>query len=282
MFTEEQYSQVIQRIDKMVPTDLVQASSAAILVERGPQLGIIGSGTLLRIADESFLITAAHVMTQGERKNLRLVPNLAGPDQIVPLEGEAILDTRDAFDIAAVQLKPQVAQKIDAKRFLCLTQVCFIEDFAEGLFMVFGYPEMMFSHDKGNLKIILFHHGGPVYTGETSVIPNYEPHVSLLLDADVDETRGVDGKPIDFRYAQGPSAPFPAELKGISGGSVWQIMRNPHDIRGDSGHAKIVAVEVAVCQARRCIRATKWKAVRQMLRSAKPELRAAIDMWRPA
>src|SRR5206468_3356654 len=62
-FTEEEYSQVIRRIDKMVPTDLVSASSVAILIERGPQLGILGSGTLFRIGEESFVITAAHVMT---------------------------------------------------------------------------------------------------------------------------------------------------------------------------------------------------------------------------
>lgn len=283
MFTEEQYSQVIQRIDKMVPTDLVSASSVAILIERGPQLGMLGSGTLFRIAEESFVITAAHVMKRGEGRNLRLAPNLGGPGDIIPFEGDAILDERDTFDVAAVHLKPHVAEKIDPKRFLRLTNVSFVEDFAEGIFIVFGYPEMMFSHDKSNLKIILFRHGGPVYTGETSVIPNYDSHVSLLLDADIDETRGVDGKPIEFCYSQGPSALFPTELKGISGGSVWQVMRNPHDIREDSGNARIVAVEVAICQARRCIRATRWKAVKHMLQSAMPtKLGRAIDMWRPA
>jgi hypothetical protein len=221
-------------------------------------------------------------MMSGEGKNLRLAPMLGGPDEVIPFEGDAILDQRDTFDVAAVHLKPHVAEKIDPRRFLGLSNVSFIEDFAEGLFIVFGYPEMMFSHDKGSVKITLFHHGGPVYTGETSVIPNYDSDVNLLLDADINEARGVDGKPIEFRYPLGPSAPFPTELKGISGGSVWQVLHNPHDISEDSRNARIVAVEVAVCQPRRCIRATRWKAVKHMLRSAMPKLQPSIDMWRPA
>jgi hypothetical protein len=281
-FTDEQYSQAMQRIDKMVPTDLVSASSVAILIERGRQLGILGSGTLFRIAEESFVITAAHVVKNSEGVNLRLAPNLCRPDEIVPLIGEAIRDDRDTFDVAAIHLQGQIAEKIDPNRFLRLSHVSFAEDLAEGFFVVFGYPEMMFSHDKGNVKIMLFHHGGPAYTSESSAIPHYDPHLSLLLDADIDETRCVDGKRIDFRYPQGPSAPFPTELKGISGGSVWQIMRNPHDIREDSANARIVAVEVAICQSKRCIRATRWKAVRDMLRSEMPNLRSVIDMWRPA
>jgi len=281
-FTEEQYSKVVQRIDKMVPTDLVSASSVAILIERGPQFGILGSGTLFRIAEESFVITAAHVMKAGEGKNRWLAPTLGGPDEIIPFEGDAILDERDTVDVAAVHLKSHVGEKIDPRRFLGLSNVSFVEDFAEGLFMVFGYPEMLFSHYKGSVKITLFQHGGPVYAGDTSMIPNYDSHVSLLLDADINETRGVDGKPIEFRYPEGPSAPFPSELKGISGGSVWQVMPNPRDISEDPGNARIAAVEVAICQSKGCIRATRWKAVKDMLRSEMPRLRPAIDMWRPA
>jgi hypothetical protein len=281
-FTEEQYSQVIQRIDKMVPTELVSASSVAILIRRGPQLGMLGSGTLFRIAEECFVITAAHVMKSGEGKNLCLAPNLCGPGDIVPFEGDAMCDERDTFDVAAVHLKPHVAEKIDPRRFLRLGNVSFVEDFTDGLFIVFGYPEMMFSHEKGNLKIVLFHHGGPVYCGDTSGLENYDPHVNLLVDADINETRGVDGKPIEFRYSQGLSAQFPTELKGISGGSVWQIMWNPRDIRDNAKNARIVAVETATYQKSRCIKATRWKVVVQMLRLAMPKLQPAIDMWRQA
>jgi hypothetical protein len=281
-FTEEQYSQVIRRIGNMVPTDLVSASSVAILIELGSRLSVLGSGTLFRIAEESFVITAAHVMKDSKGKNLRLAPGLCNPVDVIPLQEAAILDERDAFDVAAVHLDSHVAEKIDPRRFLRLCNVSFIEDFAEGFYLVFGYPQMMFSHAQGSIRIVLFHHGGPAYKRETSMIPNYDSDVSFLLDADIEETRGVDGKLMEFRYPQGLSAPFPTELKGISGGSVWQVMRNPHDIREDPSNARIVAVEVAVCQSRRCIRATKWKAVSHMLRSEMPRLRPAIDMWRPA
>ncbi|HJT77631.1 MAG TPA: hypothetical protein VJ739_10565 [Gemmataceae bacterium] len=281
-FTDEQYRQVIHRVGKMVPFDLASASSVAVLIERGSQLGIQGSGTLFRIAEESFVITAAHVIKDSNRRNLRLAPGLCYSGEVIPLDGEAILDERDEFDIAAVHLKGRVAERIDPKRFLRLNNISFAEDLAKGLYAVFGYPEMMFSHDKDELKIVLFYHGGPVYAGETSVIPNFDASASLLLDADIDETRGADGKPIDFCYPQGPSAPFPTELKGISGGSVWRIMQDPNDIRENPEGARIVAIEVAICQPKRCIRATRWKAVKHMLQSEMPRLRPAIDIWRPA
>src|SRR5262249_21284117 len=124
-YTEEQYSQVIRRIEKMVPTDLVFASSVAILIKRGPQLGILGSGTLFRIAEESFVITAAHVMKDNMDKTLRLAPNLCRPSEVIPLEGDVVLDERDAFDVAAIHLKSHVAEMIDPQRFLRLSNVSF-------------------------------------------------------------------------------------------------------------------------------------------------------------
>src|SRR5262245_12454695 len=83
-FTEEEHRQINRRIDKMVATDLVCASSVAILIERGPQVSILGSGTLFRIADESFVITAAHVMKDSDGARLRLAPNGCGLDKIIP------------------------------------------------------------------------------------------------------------------------------------------------------------------------------------------------------
>src|SRR5947209_7272533 len=118
----------------MVPTDLAAAASVAILVEHGPRLRVLGSGTLFCVGEESFVVTAAHVMAMGAGQNLRLALNQCQPGEIVPLIGEVLLDGRDPCDVAAVHLPAQVADGIDPKRFLRVSNVSFAEDLAEGFF----------------------------------------------------------------------------------------------------------------------------------------------------
>jgi hypothetical protein len=276
-FTEEDYRAVAQRFDALIPYELAWGSSVAILINRGENTHVHGTGTLFRIADESFLITATHVIEQANKQNLRIA---ASNNRIIPLIGMAILG-EPRFDVAAIQLSPLVVEQLEGKLFLRLHDVCFEQDLSNAMFWVCGFPEILSNHENEILKLTRFHHMADAYDGDTSALANYEERYHLLVAASLDEIRGVDGKPMEYRYKDGTPAAFPRELGGISGGSVWSISDKTIPIKtNNSQRARIVGVETGVFHRKECIKATRWKAVVNMLGDAMPELLPAIKMWR--
>jgi hypothetical protein len=99
-FSEEQYRTRAEQIEKLIPFDLAWGSSAAILIQPGKTLRVCGSGTLFRISEQSFVVTAAHVVEQGHGSNLRII--VADGSELMPFEGEGILGPSDTTDVAVV------------------------------------------------------------------------------------------------------------------------------------------------------------------------------------
>ena len=277
-FTDSDFAAAAQRIEKGVPFDLAWASAVAILVQRGSTAQVHGSGTVFRIADESFIITAAHVIESKGSNNLMIL--LAGDDRPLPCHGEAIVSASVTTDVAALQLPPEIAEQIPPSRFLRFDNVSLAQNAKNAMFAVFGFPQIMCSHNKGILKVTRFHHVAPVFEGPASDLGGYNSSTHLLIDADIDETRTTDGKLMDFCYQGGIRAPFPGDLHGISGGSVWRVFDHPADVPAGRANPKLVAVENAVYHDRRCIKATWWKAVVEMLWAMRPDLRDALLMYR--
>jgi hypothetical protein len=91
---------------------------------------------------------------------------------------------------------------------------------------------------------------------------------------------GNDGGPMNFDYPGGISAPFPKELRGVSGGSVWRIAESTEDIEKGTARPKLVAVENAIYHKNKCIKATWWKAVDYLFRTTMPSLVPSLDLYR--
>lgn len=277
-FSDSDYAAVARRMDVLVPHDLAWKSSVAILIERGASLHVHGTGTLVRIEEESFLVTARHVIERATGQNLLIT---GSNSEIVPLVGEAILSDVEQFDVAAIPLTSSVTDRLQDATFLRLDHMLFEMKQMVGLYAIFGFPEIMAFYEKGSLTITRFHLVTPLFDGEAGGLENHHPKYHLLLGAKLEEVKSIDGKPMTFRYREGVSAQFPKELTGISGCSVWKIAETPADLRRkDSEGARLVAVETGVYKE--CIKATRWKAVTSMIGEAMPALRPVIDMWRPS
>ncbi len=280
-FTEDQYRTRGEQWARMIPGELAWGAAVAIMIERGSTLQVLGSGTLFRIAERSFVITAGHVMEQGMGATLRIIPTDT-PDshKILSFAGDGMLDTTGKADVAALHLHSDVANKIDPKRFLRLDHVSLSENIDNGLFAVFGFPSMMSFREGADLKITRFFLMSSIYDGDTKGLENYDARLHFAIGADIDDTRGKDGKLIDFTYPGGVRANFPGDLGGISGGSVWMIATHPQDRQEGSATARLVGVETGVHQKSQCIRATRWKEVVNLLLNAMPDLEPAIALWR--
>ncbi len=281
-FSEDDHSRVAGFYDKNVPWERALGASVAILIVRGSTLSVHGSGTLFRLGTESFVITAAHVINQANASNLCILPaDSKGPSAILPLEGETALADDDKIDVAAMRLKASTAEKIEPRRCLRLDDVSFDDDIDAALFTVFGFPTMLSYDEKSILRVTKFFHLAAMPEKRPTSLRCFDPRHNFLIDADGDETRGLDGKVVDFVYRGGVRARFPKDLGGISGGSVWKIADGPNDHHRGSEPARLVGVETCVYSNPPCIQATRWRYVLSLIASAFRDLQPAIDLLRP-
>lgn len=281
-FSQDDHAAVAARIDALMPWQLAWGSTVAFLVVRGRSLHVFGSGTLLRIADESLLVTATHVIEEAKAKDMHIIlADKQNKTDLIPLVADGILGDRDGLDVAVLQLRSQVVERIEDNAFLRLDSVSYEPNLSDAMFTVLGFPAIMACHESGRISITKYHHIAPAYEGSTSALDRYNERVHFLVAADLSEAMTMDGKPVEFRYRSGEPAPFPKELGGISGGSVWLLATNPDDARKRlPGSARMIGVDTGVYPTSKCIKASRWSVVVGMLRDALPELRRSIDMWR--
>jgi hypothetical protein len=281
-FSEQEYAQVAARVDALMPWDVAWGSTVVILIVHGNSLQVFGSGTLLRIADESLLITATHVIERAGAANLCIIrADQKSKDDIVPLEAEAILGDTADLDVAVLRLKQSVTAHFRNQDFLRLDRVYRDkEDLTEAMLAVIGFPEIMAGIENGILKFTKFYHVAPAV--EEGVFDDtFNAHVHFLVDADLSETRMLDGRRMEFKDRRGFVAEFPRKLGGISGGSVWMLAHGPKDIsKRAPGSGRIVGVVTGVYSESKCMIASRWSSVIAMLRDAIPDLRGSIDLWR--
>ncbi len=281
-FTQEEYAAVAARIDTLMPWDLAWGATVVIAIVQEREFRVHGSGTLLKIADECLLITASHVIEQANARNLFIVvADKRTKEDLIPLEADAILGN-EQIDVAILRLKPQVVDRREEKAFLRLDSFSYDPDISEAMFAVIGFPTIiMSSHQSGILSFTKYFHVAPAFEGDTSSLGGYDKKLHFLADADLAEPRMMDGSPMEFRKKSGEHAQFPNELHGISGGSVWKIADNPADAgKREPGSGKMIGVETGVYSGGKCIKATRWSVVIQMIRKALPDLCRPIDLWR--
>jgi hypothetical protein len=272
--SEKEYEARYEHFARMIPVERAWHSIVAIVMQQGARPSLHGTGTLLQIADRHFVITAGHVITGGN-SNLFMIPS-DSPLKVFFI-GEAIL--ADNFDVGVLELRLDEARRIPPDRFLRLNQFSADIGTADSLYAVMGFPQMMF--DLENKRVKKFYHVAPGWEGDPNKLCGYDDRFHFHIGAALDETRGPDGSLIDFTYPGVPvSAPFPQELKGISGGPVWKIADTPSDNHTDASQARIVGVECSVFQEPQCIRAVKWGHVINMIAASHPDLLGPIELER--
>jgi len=266
-------------------------STVAIVIAHNHNVCQFGSGILFRIADESFVVTAGHVVKEAHKYNKTLGITSAN-ESFVAVPGEWICSSEgqygavnDPFDVAIYSLPQYAVQKLDGKRLLDLNDIDFGLQSGTGVYTLFGYPGIWSKPSTScseKLQLQPFQYTTIAFNRDTGSFTEYQERFHLLLEAQLQYSSTEKGTQATFKDLEGNSAPFPRELGGISGCSVWRIgdLNVPIDDWGQR-QSKIVAVQTGVYHTNQAIIATRWIAVSTLIHGAFPTLRPAMDLWWP-
>jgi hypothetical protein len=274
---------VFEKVSLLLPPK-ARTSTVSILARQGGCLTQHGTGTLIRIATDHFVITAAHVVAQSVAAKVPLVLG-ALKGNLVTFEAEAFFSgpsssevDDDHADVAACRLSRTAVSKLPSTTtFLGLDSVSFDDDLSYDLYGLVGFPtEWTCEGDGGSesadvtakgLEYIL-----PSFEGDASAFPNYYSGIHLLLDSSSDNTVDENGRP--------PSRP--RSFKGISGTAIWRLfaLAGPEPRCWQEGQGRIAAVETSVYHSGRVIKGTRWRYVEELICRELPHLRPTFSLWR--
>ena len=235
-----------------------------------------GTGTLVRIGDSRFLISAAHVATDARKlsavlrliipreavsaENVEPLVEVKMPADNIPLEGKAAVTVGgedDPFDLAIWSLSERTVASLGSKTFLNRTDITESADDG-GAYFVYGFPTEL-TRPEGERTIV----SRPVAFLAQSAnangrsLRNYNQQCHLLMGTRVAALSGVVVK----------------SLKGVSGASVWKLNCRPGGLDSWSREkARIAAVETCVFDGAAVIRGTRWIMVFAAIMKAFPEL----------
>jgi hypothetical protein len=250
-----------------------------------------GTGTLLRIADHHFLVTAGHVFKQAAQHGKSLGIGGASDGRFIGLSGNTLVSAEgqygsadDPLDIGLHVLSPSAVGRLSSRQFVTLGDVDFEPQTNAAVYTLFGYPAIWSKpscSDSDPLQFRPLQYTTLGYDRDVDALENYQEVLHLLLDARLQGITGDDGRPVSFCDLSGQAAEFPRKLGGISGCSVWRIggFSRSSDLR-DPERARLVAVQTSVYHSKKAIKATRWIAVSTLIHGAFPELRPALGLWR--
>ncbi|MBW1740578.1 MAG: hypothetical protein JRJ42_05500 [Deltaproteobacteria bacterium] len=131
--------EIYHKIASFIPPEAWRSTVAIVLID-GEELHQFGTGTLLSVADQPFIVTAAHVIKTAYEYNKSLC--VPGEDRsfvqlpatwVCSAEGQ-YGTSEDPFDIAVLKLDPVTADRLRGKSFLRLNDVSLTNDLATGIF----------------------------------------------------------------------------------------------------------------------------------------------------
>jgi hypothetical protein len=269
-----------RQLNSFIPSSAWESTVGIVIVYgEAQELHQFGTGTLLKVADDVLLVTAAHVIRQAYQQDKGLC--VATGNSFTQIYGDWYLSESDAFDIAALRLPKNVVSELKAVSYFRLQDIDFSSDLSNGIFCLFGYPGLLSkpSTPKDTMMSLKpFQYTTYAYPGETGGLSAYQERYHLLLDGG-EELKDVEGKPVLFHDRNGNRLQVPRDLGGISGCSVWKIGdRNRPLSQWKQYRPRVVAVQTGVYPERQVIKATRWVAISTLLYEAYPDLRPVMSL----
>jgi hypothetical protein len=224
------HEEFVAHAARAVP-DKIASSTIAIVASVNKIARQLGSGFLLAIADARFIVTAAHVLDEGQASAATVGVSARPPHFVVPL-GEwtrsvaSSPDAHDFHDVAVCKLSDTEVDRFDGASFLRLSDFCFDRQLNDGYFLICGFPNLWATtadqlNDTINLRMLQY--SGPAYDGDVAGLEFYDVRNHLLIDAQEEGSLGPGGREMVMRTRGGVRAQLPGDLKGASGCGVWQI-----------------------------------------------------------
>ncbi len=276
---------IAKAINALVPDGVVR-STVALLGSHGGAVRPIGSGTLLAVGEEFFVLSAAHVLRQAAEQELTV--GVARDSQITACSRDWMLSDpdgarHDVHDVALYKLTSEEAARFTSSCFIRIGDVSFLADLSNSYFVICGFPALwttaLAPSDLTPVKSKLLLMGMDGFRGSSTGLDGFDSERHFLLRADwSDIYDALTGKPARFRSRMGHPVDFPGALQGISGCSVWRMgdLRVPPKFWGKP---KLVGIETAVYEKAGAIRATRWNSVTTMLYGAFPSTRPTLRMY---
>ena len=215
---------MIQKIAAQAETEsrkLLKYITAIYRVDAASNPEQFGTGVFLNVADQYFLVTAAHVLDDNKDSTLYIPSNKSG--NLVTLEGpsfKSIADggdrNNDRTDVGVVVLKPELVNEIGRDSFLPVSMTDVDDTGKQGdIYIAMGYPAK--KNEKVDLVKNTFKRSPASYTA--NILPDeklaaigVQRGSHLLLAFKKRHSRDTAGRDI--------TAPDPY---GMSGGPLWRF-----------------------------------------------------------
>lgn len=258
--------------DSLAPA--IWESTVPILAEQDGILRQHGTGTLFRIAQRYFVITAAHVFKEAREHGVTLrilekepgtkLMHIVGDFHCVrPNQGD------DFYDLAVRELDKEMVEFLAGYQFVQLLDVDTTQAVVDDLYFVCGFPTKLAREARvgeAGLRLTRFFALTYPHQGATEELPNYQRDCHILLDARR-----------KFAVELVGTGPMPDTLRGISGCSIWKTnLMTVGRENWTPAHARIIAVQTQVYTKAQLIRGTMWKIVANLFHKAYPELQPAL------
>jgi len=268
-------------LNSLIPKNAWESSLFLVAANATTEiLGQHGTGTLLRIADDAFIVTAAHVVSLVKDNNLVLCTGVG--NSFVQVYGNWCTPSDDVFDIAVLRLSKDLADKLENVPCIRLQDIDFSPDISKGVFCILGYPGKLASISTQHqpvLNIKPFQYITTAFTGKPPFLERYNEKYHLLFMAEEGGT-DYEGNIVNLSDRDGIPLEIPKDLKGISGCSIWKLGNQDEPVTTwRQNKVKIVAVQNAVYSDSKLIKATRWSAVSTLIYEAYPDIRPAMKLW---
>jgi hypothetical protein len=229
-----------------------------------------GTGTLFKIGDRRFIITAAHVMqSMSKSEGDPLISDHTPHSAVVPLyDSRAVMFGNEWGDCAVVEVQPSIVEHVPNRRWITMLDFAYPPPTPNDLYYVCGYPsqltETTASGDlsqaaMGFLTFRIGHDG----------LAGFDDTLHFAFRGPNGTEKSTDGVLI------------PSSLKGISGSSVWRVYSGEPESSWKSECIKIIGIQTGVYERKKAIKATVWGAVLQLLWKYFEELRPSIRLHLP-
>jgi hypothetical protein len=226
-----------------------------ILFRKDENAGVIGNGTLFKIAGRSFLITAAHIMDDYPVADWAFPTHpRKGRSQGIST-GEYVRPSEPGLDVCVIELKdPKVIAILDANwRFLTLNNV-WLPDLSANAVLLAGYPSIRAQFDGENLSGKIFIVRQQYKDGDPDIPEDADP-LSQGVDFFIDYQDAVN------EYTEENISRV--HIGGMSGCSVWayrQIGWASHMFWSPEVPLRVIGIQSGYVEGK-YLRAKSWGAI---------------------
>lgn len=263
-------------------------STVPLLVHGAKGLGLAGSGTLVAIGAEHFIVTAAHVTDRSDADGVNPLPlAVMGPSKQAAIElaevpiyfvdppfrrltsHAARTEPRlprddDPVDVSVLHLRDHQAERLKhGFTFIRQLQLGTVSSDPEAMFAVCGCPEESLSEGPSGVRAHLHAQLSVMFADQ----PTEESGFRLVYDHRA-----------SLKCEDGTEAPTPKPA-GLSGGGVWQLWSTaPHPDRWGGEHLRLVGVEHAYHPGPGYVACTRIEVALGLIRRFVPNVGRALDL----